>query len=175
MEAPLIQYARTAEGASIAYLKVGQGAPIIFASNVWGDAHLYSASEPYIRKITDSLAAFGYQVILYDGRGMGSSDREVADFSLEARKRDLAAVVAKVGFDQFVLAAYDIAGPTAIAYAVEAAAHVSRLVLLNSNASTAMRRQASPSLRTLRSPEGSTPDEWEFRDPDAGEHRYELR
>jgi DNA-binding NarL/FixJ family response regulator len=160
---PAIQYATTEDSAKIAYLRVGEGDPIVFASNVWGDAHLYISSEPYIHKVVDSLVAFGWQVILFDGRGMGASDRQALDFGVTARKRDLAAVVAKLAYDEFVLAAYDIAGPTAIAYAAEERTRVSRLVLLNANASTAMRRQTSSPLRTIHPVEVLTAEDWEFR------------
>src|SRR5207253_1760572 len=91
-----------------------------------------------------------------------SSDRGSPDFSLQARQRDLAAVVEKLRLERFVLAAYDIAGPTAIAYVAAAPARVAGLVLLNANASTTLRRQASPPLRNLRSPEIWTPADWEF-------------
>jgi DNA-binding CsgD family transcriptional regulator/pimeloyl-ACP methyl ester carboxylesterase len=163
MDTPGLQYALTSDHVSIAYLTLGHGLPVVFACNIWGDAHLYSSAEPYIRKLADSLVNHDWQVHLYDGRGMGSSDRAPSDFSLEARQRDLAAVVDMLGLERFVLAAYDIAGPTAIAYVAEAPVRVAGLVLLNANASTTLRRQASPALRNLRSPVVWTQEDWEFR------------
>ncbi len=163
MSASSFQYAITEDGAQIAYLVVGHGFPIVFASNIWGDAHLYSSSEPYMRNLVDSLVMQGWQIVLHDGRGMGSSQRASRDFDLEARVKDLRAVVTKLQLGRFVLAAYDIAGPTAVAYTAEAPAFVSQLVLINANASTSLRRQTSPALRNLKSPGISTLEDWEFR------------
>jgi hypothetical protein len=34
---PRIQYAKTSDGVSIAYCVVGDGQPLVYASNAWGD------------------------------------------------------------------------------------------------------------------------------------------
>ncbi len=129
---PGIQYAKTIDGVSIAFLTVGNGPPIVFASNIFGDAHLYShLPRHHVRGVTDRLAALGWKVIRYDVRGMGSSDRTVADLTLDARVNDLDAVVMQLGLDRFVLAGLDIGAATAIAFTARNASRVSRLVLLS--------------------------------------------
>jgi pimeloyl-ACP methyl ester carboxylesterase/DNA-binding CsgD family transcriptional regulator len=129
---PGIQYAKTIDGASIAFLTVGNGPPIVFASNIFGDAHLYRhLPKHHVRGVTDRLAALGWKVIRYDVRGMGSSDRTVADLTLDARVNDLDAVVMQLGLDRFVLAGLDIGAATAIAFTTRNASRVSRLVLLS--------------------------------------------
>jgi DNA-binding CsgD family transcriptional regulator/pimeloyl-ACP methyl ester carboxylesterase len=66
----------------------------------------------------------------YDCRGAGMSDRDVADYSLEAWVRDVEAVVDALGEERVALFAPDsLAVPTAIAYAVRRPERVSHLVL----------------------------------------------
>ncbi len=93
MSLPTIQYAKTTDDVDIAYISLGDGSPIVFASNIFGDAHFYRRAWPHVRGLTDRLVGLGWRVIRYDVRGMGSSDRDIADCSLAARVRDLEAVV----------------------------------------------------------------------------------
>jgi pimeloyl-ACP methyl ester carboxylesterase len=69
-------------------------------------------------------------VIRYDVRGMGASDRNTPDMRLDARVRDLEAVVDRLGLDRFALGGVDLGAATAVAYTVRHASIVSRLVLL---------------------------------------------
>src|ERR1041384_3428911 len=127
-----IQYAKTTDDVNIAYLTVGDGPPIVFASNIFGDAHQYRhLPKHHVRGVTDRLSALGWKVVRYDVRGMGSSDRTVADLTLDARIKDLDAVVRQLGLDRFVLAGVDIGAATAIAFAARNGSRVSRLVLLS--------------------------------------------
>ncbi|MEE9606605.1 MAG: alpha/beta fold hydrolase, partial [Myxococcota bacterium] len=72
----------------------------------------------------------------YDGRGFGLSDRDVTDFSLDARVRDVEAVVDALGAERFALYALSAGGPIGVAYAVRHPGRVSRLVLAATWAST---------------------------------------
>ena len=71
-----------------------------------------------------------------DGRGSGLSDRDVTDFSLEAKVGDLAAVIDQLGFEQVGIYTFSAGGPTAIAYTARHPDRVSRLVLAATFAST---------------------------------------
>ena len=129
---PALEYARTSDGVSIAYFTVGSGLPIVFASNIFGDAHLYRSLEwQHVHGVTDGLSALGWRVVRYDVRGMGASDRNPPDLSLDARVRDLEAVIHRLSLDRFALAGVDLGAATAVAYAVRHASIVSRLVLLS--------------------------------------------
>jgi pimeloyl-ACP methyl ester carboxylesterase/DNA-binding CsgD family transcriptional regulator len=77
------------------------------------------------------LAGLGWSVVRYDVRGMGDSDRHVDDLSLEARVKDLEAVVADVGPGSFGLVGVDAGAATAVAYAVDHPDVVRRLVLVS--------------------------------------------
>jgi pimeloyl-ACP methyl ester carboxylesterase len=73
-----------------------------------------------------------HRVILYDGRGTGLSDRGIEDFSLDAKLRDLEAVVEAAGLGHFALYAISAGGPTAIAYTARHPGRVTRLALYGS-------------------------------------------
>jgi pimeloyl-ACP methyl ester carboxylesterase/DNA-binding CsgD family transcriptional regulator len=141
-------------------LTVGNGPPIVFASNIFGDAHQYSRlPNLHVRGVTDRLSALGWMVVRYDVRGMGSSDRTVADLTLDARVKDLDAVVMQLGFDRFVLAGLDIGAATAIAFAARNASRVSRLVLLSPWVSGA-EMFALPDLRVASGMVAAGEQEW---------------
>lgn len=111
-----MQYATTSDGVRIAFLSLGDGPPLVFASNIFGEANGYRIGWPHTRDVTDRLVGLGWRIIRYDVRGMGSSDRDVEDLSLEGRIRDLAAVVGRLSLDRFALAGVDIGAATAVAY-----------------------------------------------------------
>ena len=154
-----MQYATTSDGVRIAYISLGDGPPFVFASNIFGDASAYCAGSPHTREVTDRLVRLGSRVIRYDHRGMGGSDRDVEDLSLEGRVRDLAAVVGHLGLRRFALGGVSVGTATAIAYAVENHAAVSRLVLLSPWASGARSLQI-PELRAAYSAAATGEREW---------------
>lgn len=128
---PPLRYAETEDGVSIAYFAMGRGPPLVFASNFWGDANMYAAPHPHTRYMTDRLVELGWQLVRYDVRGMGSSQREVTDFSLDARVLDVQAVVRHLGLRRFAVAGVDAASLVALAYAVANPDRVSHVVALN--------------------------------------------
>jgi len=158
---PRIQYTKTADGVNVAYATLGDGPPIVFASNIFGGLHMAQAVLTNAWNIDDHLAA-GRQVVLYDVRGAGSSDRNVEDFSLEARVLDLEAVVDSVGVARFPLIGFGTGAHTAIAYAVfhpEAASH---LILGNPFISGAEFYRTVPAMRAVKAMQGMAEDEWEY-------------
>src|SRR4051812_5546757 len=70
-------------------------------------------------------------VVLYDGRGTGSSDRRIDldDLGVEAHLRDLSAVLDDAGIQRASLFGYYHSVATAIAFAARRPAHVDRMVL----------------------------------------------
>jgi class 3 adenylate cyclase len=81
-----------------------------------------------VRAFLERLAK-GRLLIRYDKRGMGLSDWDVEDFSMEARLRDLSAVVDTVGLDQFDLFGISEGGAISIEYSARHTERVIRLVL----------------------------------------------
>jgi pimeloyl-ACP methyl ester carboxylesterase len=152
-----LRYATTSDGVRIAYLSIGEGPPLVLASNIFGDASGYCGGLPS-NEIADRIVALGWRVIMHDPRGMGGSDRNVDDHSLALRVRDLAAVVGALGLDRFALGGTDIGAATAVAYAVENPKAVSCLALVSPWASGA-RYLELPALRAAYSAEASGENE----------------
>src|SRR4030042_2974846 len=112
---PRIQYAQTKDGVSIAFYTVGEGMPLVDMPVVL-DSHLqllWKAPEfrPSYEHLVDKR-----QLVRYDARGTGVSERDVDDFSLDALVLDLEAVVDHLELEPFALFAACYAGPVAIAY-----------------------------------------------------------
>lgn len=126
-EPPPIQYARTADGISIAYCISGEGRPVVVLPD-WIWSHIHSELRlPAVVKWYRELTA-RWRLVRYDGRGEGLSDREAGDFSLASRVLDLQAVVDRID-EPCVLLAHVSGAPTAIAYAAEHPERVSHLIL----------------------------------------------
>ena len=127
-QAPEVRYARTGDGVTIGYQLFGQGPALVWLpslSNIvaqWRIPVLRSAYQALARNLT---------VLLYDGRGTGSSDRRVnsGDLGVEAHLRDLTAVLDHAGLRRVSLLGYYHSVPTAIAFAARHPERVDRLVL----------------------------------------------
>ncbi|HEY5639946.1 MAG TPA: adenylate/guanylate cyclase domain-containing protein [Dehalococcoidia bacterium] len=122
-----IQYTKTADGAGIAYAILGRGRPLVrmgpivtsFAADWGGPGY-----GPSLRRLAEH-----HQLVMYDGRGCGLSQRDATDFSLEARIKDLDAVVRATGEEVIDLWAYEWSAPVAVAYAVQNPETVRHLIL----------------------------------------------
>ena len=142
---PIIQYAKTKDGVSIAYFSVGEGTPLVYvppggnAGQAW--------QEPEVRSWTERLAA-GNRVVRLDYRGLGLSDRDWK-FDPELTSFDIEAVVAKEGLRRFAILACLHTASTAIVYASNHPEHVSHVVLWSPYTSVSEVLEASPVLRAL--------------------------
>ena len=126
---PRIQYAKTADGVSIAFWTLGEGMPLVVMPNApW--SHIQMEWQiPGWRRWYERMAE-KRRVIRYDSRGSGLSDPNVTDYSLDAHVADLEAVVQRLGLEHFALLGVGNSGPVAIVYAGRRPERVSRLVLL---------------------------------------------
>ena len=157
---PRIQYTTTSDGVSIAFATLGDGPPVVFSTRAWGDIHTYQTFEEF--RPYRALANRGWRVIFYDGRGTGSSQRDAAAFDLNARLRDLEAVVEAVGCERFALSGYHTGGPSSMVYAALHPDRVSRLVLVNTFACGVDYHQCTPALRVALDLRHIAEDQWEF-------------
>jgi len=132
---PRIQYAQTADGVSIAFWTLGDGAPLVEMPTIPVSHIQMEWQIPEWRRWYEPLARTR-TVVRYDCRGAGLSDRDVSDFSLEAQLLDLQAVVDRLPHDKLALLAPIHAGPVAIAYAARHPERVSHLCLWHSWART---------------------------------------
>ncbi len=121
-----IRYVRADDGVSIAYRVLGSGPPLVIMPTLL--SHIEFEWQTSRRGLYERLAEH-HQVVRYDGRGQGLSDREPADLSLAAQVSDLDAVVRGLGLDKVSLLAQSHAGPAAIAYAADRPEKMARLVL----------------------------------------------
>jgi len=125
---PRIRYAQTADGVSIAFWTLGEGLPVVQMPNLpWSHIQL-EWQNPGWRRWYERLAE-KRKVVRYDGRGSGLSDRNVADYSVDAHVLDLQAVVQRLGVQRFVLVGPSTGAPVAIAYAARHPEAVSQLVV----------------------------------------------
>ncbi|MCH7998003.1 MAG: adenylate/guanylate cyclase domain-containing protein [Chloroflexi bacterium] len=124
---PRIQYAKTKDGVSIAYATSGQGPPLVVCPTGWLQFSLYR-QVPSFNALMERLGT-GRLLVEYDARGTGLSERNVKDFSLEARLQDLEAVVQAARIGRFALFATLLNGVVAIAYAARHQRQVSQLIL----------------------------------------------
>lgn len=123
-----MRFARAEDGVTIGYQVFGQGPVLVWMpslSNIaaqWRIPALRSAYEALAREMT---------VVLYDGRGMGASDRRIdlGDLGVDAHLRDLRAVLDDAGIRTASLLGYYHATATAIAFAAREPSRVDRLVL----------------------------------------------
>ncbi len=120
----------------IAFFVKGAG-PVLLHSPPFPLGHLTAewqnaASRHYLEAL-----AGGLTLVRYDGRGSGLSDRDVVDYSQDARLRDIDAVVERLGLGRFALMGFAHAGAAAIAYAANHPERVSHLILWHAYARTA--------------------------------------
>jgi class 3 adenylate cyclase len=145
---PRIQYAKTADGVSIAFWTLGEG-PLYVSmpggpvSNIQMEWQI-----PEIRAIFEAWAA-GRKLVRFDRRGCGLSERSVTDYRLDALLLDLEAVVDRLAPEKLAVHGTLLAGPLAIAYAARHPDGVSHLILANSYARGADIWRM-PRLRALR-------------------------
>ncbi len=128
MDEPLVRYTRTADGVGIAYWRLGEGRPLVLLPSL---PHSHIRAEwamPAQRRMFE-LAAAATRVVRYDGRGMGLSERDVENFSLETMLLDLDAVVGAVGEGPVAIGGAANAGAVAIAYTARFPERVSHLLL----------------------------------------------
>ena len=123
---PQIRFCTSADGTRIAYATMGEGPPLVHPTG-WASIECESnhpETEAYRGAISQRRL-----FVEFDRRGIGASEREVSDLSLEAQVGDLAAVVDHLRLERFGLFGHSEANPAAIAYASQHPERVSRLVL----------------------------------------------
>jgi class 3 adenylate cyclase/pimeloyl-ACP methyl ester carboxylesterase len=130
-------FATTSDGVRIAYATTGKGPPLVYVVG-WG-THIEDGITSPLYDAEDLLPMTSRRhfFVRYDGRGFGLSDRNVTDFSLDARVRDLEAVVDALRLARFGIYAVSSGGPQAIAYTARHPERVTRLVLASTMASMA--------------------------------------
>jgi class 3 adenylate cyclase len=129
-----VRYCTSFDGTRIAYSIAGDGPPVVWIpgwiSHLDIDHQLGQGigTQPFVDR---------HLWVQMDKRGSGLSARNVSDFSLEARIRDVEAVVEHAGLGKFALGGHSEGGPIAIAYAAGHPEQVTKLIILGSFANGA--------------------------------------
>lgn len=124
-----VRYCTTEDGVRIAYCVEGEGPPLLWCPFLFESFSLDHLAPSYVEMFEE--IGRGRQLIRYDPRGIGLSDRDASDFSNAALVRDIAAVAEAAGLDRFAIWANTMSGPRAITYAFENAERVTHLVLFD--------------------------------------------
>jgi pimeloyl-ACP methyl ester carboxylesterase/DNA-binding CsgD family transcriptional regulator len=140
-----IRFCAAPDGTRIAYAIHGSGPPLVRTAT-WLTHLEFDWESPVWRHWLDGLAE-GHTVIRYDERGCGLSDRDVEDFSLDARVADLEAVIDAAGFEQVDLLGMSQGGPVAVAYSARHPERVAHLVLFATYARGRLMRDPSAPAR----------------------------
>ena len=127
-----IRFCRTPDGVNLAYAVTGSGPPLLKAAN-WLTHVDHDWHSPVWRHWLVGLSD-QHQLIRYDERGCGLSDRDVPHQTFEAWVSDLETVADAAGLDRFPLLGISQGGPVAIAYAARHPERVSHLVIYGSYA-----------------------------------------
>ena len=129
-EDPHIQYCTTPDGISLAWSRIGHGPPIVRSLGWFTNIELEWQND--IGR--GFWQAFGRnnEIIRYDARGIGMSQRDVEELSLETRLTDLKTVIDASGHEKVALVGLSEGGTTAIAYAATYPERVSHLILWGS-------------------------------------------
>src|SRR3990172_9394100 len=124
-----IRFCKAADGVRIAYAASGSGYPLLFVHG-WASHLEFWAKMPRREETALGNLPQPLRFYRYDARGWGLSDRDVNDFSIDAKLRDVEAVVENAGLQRFAVFGASEGGPTAITYAVRNPERVSHLILL---------------------------------------------
>jgi class 3 adenylate cyclase len=126
-----MQYATARDGVRIAFGTAGEGRWIVRAPSLpFSHSQLeWSTGSEFFDRLAEN-----WSIAQFDPRGTGLSDREVADYSLDARALDLEAVADALGLDKFVLHAIGWSGPMAVTYMDRNPGRVTHLILDDSQA-----------------------------------------
>jgi pimeloyl-ACP methyl ester carboxylesterase/DNA-binding winged helix-turn-helix (wHTH) protein len=124
-----IGFCTAPDGVRIAYATVGagDGRPLVKAAN-WLTNLRHDWTSVVWRHWLRDLSA-ERSLVLYDERGCGMSDWDVADVSFDARVRDLETVVDALGLERFPLLGISQGGAVAAAYTARHPGRVTHLVL----------------------------------------------
>ena len=121
-----VRYCTTEDGVRIAYCVEGEG-PALLVCPYFVESFSYEEVQTW--DFFEKLLGEGRQLVRYDMRGTGLSQRDVVDISNEALVLDLEAVVAATRLADFTLWAGRLSSHRAIEYCIRHPSEVSRLVL----------------------------------------------
>lgn len=135
MTNPAVRYARTSDGAHLAFVVLGDGPIDLLEVGNGSNMSIEAANEePRWQAYIDALSSFA-RLIRFDARGIGLSDPLSANgATVEQYASDALAVMAAAGSDEAALVATGHSGPVAIFLAATKPSAIRALVLTNTYA-----------------------------------------
>ncbi len=125
---PQVRFCTSADGTRIAYARLGSGRPLV-KLDPWPHSFERDWERPEGRAFCEELAQ-GRLLVEVDRRGVGGSQREINDFSLEAQVADLTAVIDNLSSDSVDLLGSEDAAAVCVAYVAKHPQRVRRLILM---------------------------------------------
>ena len=111
-----------ANGIDLNYERAGAGPPLLFISGTGGDLR----TRP---NVFDGPLAKAFDLLAYDQRGLGRSEKPDAPYSMADYADDAAALMAEQGWDEALVVGVSFGGMVAQELAIRHPARVKRLVL----------------------------------------------
>ncbi len=121
-----VRYVTTTDGVRIAYAIQGEGVPFIWVPG-WISHLDFDAG--FLQMFGVDPAAHGVLWAAMDKRGSGLSSRNLDDYSLESRIKDVIAVADDLAVETFALGGMSEGGPIALATAATYPDRITRLVI----------------------------------------------
>lgn len=121
-----VRYCRAPDGTHLAFAAVGEG-PAVVRAPIWMSHLEHDWRTAAWRPTLDALSR-EHQLVRYDARGTGLSDRS-ADVSFELAVSDMETVVDALGLKRFALLGMSLGAAVSIAYAARHPERVTKLVL----------------------------------------------
>jgi pimeloyl-ACP methyl ester carboxylesterase/DNA-binding CsgD family transcriptional regulator len=137
-----IRFCTGRDGVCIAYAVSGRGPPLLKTAN-WLSHLEFDWETSFWRPWLDELSSYR-QLVRFDQRGCGLSDRNATDHSIESWVSDAEAVADAAGLDRFALLGMSQGGAVAVAYAARHPERVSHLVLYGAYVRGRRRRAVTP-------------------------------
>ena len=128
-----MQYATAKDGVRIAFGTAGNGPTLIRVPSLpfSHSQREWEMGSDFFEKLAEK-----WRVVQFDPRGIGLSERDIEDFSLETRLLDIDAVLDKLGVGPVALHGIGWSGPLVVTYAVRYPERVSHLILDDTMART---------------------------------------
>ena len=115
----------TANGINMAYETVGNGPPLVLIAGLGYSRWMW-------HKMVPGLAE-NFQVISYDNRGVGESDKPAGSYTAQLLAEDLAGLLAALGIEKAAVFGHSMGGFVAQAFALAYPEKVTHLILSATN------------------------------------------